>query len=42
MPVINLLTDLTINDGWNLAAVAFYTSLFALAVAAWTERKKND
>lgn len=40
MPILKLLTDISVNDGWNLAALAFYAALAALIVTAIIERKK--
>lgn len=39
--MLHLFFDLTANDGWNGVAIATYTGIAILIIAAILERKKS-
>ena len=41
-PVFRLFFDLTVNDGWNGVALATYTGLIMLIIAATLEKRKGQ
>lgn len=42
MTYLRVLFDLTVNDGWNGVAIAFYMSIAVIIATWWMERKTND